>query len=133
MILNPKEYEIVNLMWAENRPLAANEIVALLPDKKWKSSTIHIILNGLIGKKAIYVDGVVQAGRTYARLFIPAISMDDYVATQIKTTAVYSIDKYAKITNLLKALLDDDIEYDTLLAIEKIISSRKNELQAVNA
>jgi len=133
MMLNSKEYEIVNLMWAEKRPLAANEIVTLLPDKKWKDSTIHIILNGLLEKSIINVDGVIQAGRTYARLFIPAITMEDYLAEQIKHTAAYHMDKDSKITNLLAALLNDDIKYETLLEMEEMIARKKEEIHSFPA
>lgn len=126
MVLTQKEYEILNLLWAEGRALTANEIVQLLTDKTWKNSTIHILLNGLIDKQIIRVDGVVQAGRTYARLFVPVISLEEYLIRQIKNTPSYSTDKKSHLLNMISALLnDEDIAVDTLSEIEKLVQEKK--------
>lgn len=126
LVLTQKEYEILNLLWAEGRALTANEIVQLLTDKTWKNSTIHILLNGLIDKQIIRVDGVVQAGRTYARLFVPVISLEEYLIRQIKNTPSYSTDKKSHLLNMISALLnDEDIAVDTLSEIEKLVQEKK--------
>ena len=57
MRLTKNELSIMEILWEEKRPLLSNEIVDLCKGKKWKSSSIHILINSLLEKKAIAVAG----------------------------------------------------------------------------
>ena len=59
--LTKSENEIMELMWKEGHPLSRSEIIELTPDRTWKSSSIHILLNSMLDKKAIEVAGFVQS------------------------------------------------------------------------
>ena len=129
--LTAAEYEILNLLWTEGKPLTSTEIVELSADKSWKDSTIHIHLNDLLEKGVIVISGIKKIGRTYARLFDVTLSADEYLTMHLKDNPVYKRDKNQEIKKIVAALVDDkDISKETIAELELMLNSateKKNE------
>lgn len=80
------ELEIMTLLWGENRPLTRNEIIELTPNKSWKPTTIHVLLNSLLAKKAIEVSGISKSGvHHYSRTFVATMTQEEYAASYMDT------------------------------------------------
>lgn len=123
--LTKSENEIMELMWKEGHPLSRSEIIELTPDRTWKPSSIHILLNSMLEKNAIEVAGFVQSTKNYARTFTPRVSADGYAIMQIRSSSVFTQDS---VPNLLSALVEDVTTSDILEQLEDIIQSRKSQL-----
>lgn len=123
--LTKSENEIMELMWKEGHPLSRSEIIELTPDRTWKSSSIHILLNSMLDKEAIEVAGFVQSTKNYARTFVPCISADHYAVMQIKNSPAFS---QHSVPSLLSALVEDVTAPSILDQLEEIVKSRKQEL-----
>lgn len=123
--LTKSENEIMELMWKEGHPLSRSEIIELTPERTWKPSSIHILLNSMLEKNAIEVAGFVQSTKNYARTFTPCVSADSYAIMQIKNSPTFS---QQSVPNLLSALVEDVTTPDILDQLEKIVQSRKQEL-----
>ena len=82
--LTKNELEILNVMWRENRPLTKSEIISLSPERSWKASSIHILLNKLLEKEAIIVDGFTKTGKNYGRMYSPSFSHIEYEKALVK-------------------------------------------------
>lgn len=129
MNITNKEHEVLSVLWSKNRALSAKEIIELLPAHTWKDSMIHSLLNSLLKKELIQVDGVFRSGRTYGRYFSPVISMEEYHAQQIRENQTYIDNKKTKLPGIIAALIDDDIDAETLKALEEMIDAKKRELE----
>lgn len=81
--LTKNEKEIMKLLWSVDRPLSSSEIVNLSEDKTWKESYIHLIINSLLKKEMIKIDGFVKTTKNYARTFVPVLSKEDYLLNLI--------------------------------------------------
>lgn len=123
--LTRSENEIMELMWKEGHPLSRSEIIELTPERTWKPSSIHILLNSMLDKKAIEVAGFVQSTKNYARTFTPCVSADSYAVMQIRNSPVFSEQSVPK---LLSALVEDVTAMSVLDQLEKIVQNRKQEL-----
>lgn len=123
--LTKSENEIMELMWKEGHPLSRSEIIELTPDRTWKPSSIHILLNSMLEKKAIEVAGFVQSTKNYARTFTPCVSSDTYAVMQIKNSPAFS---QKSVPFLVTALVEDVTEPDILNQVEDIVKTRKREL-----
>ena len=123
--LTKSENEIMELMWKEGHPLSRSEIIDLTPERTWKPSSIHILLNSLLDKKAIEVAGFVQTTKNYARTFAPSLSADSYAVMQIRNSTAFSQNSGP---NLLSALVEDVTAPDILDQLQDIISTRKKDL-----
>ncbi|RKJ38932.1 hypothetical protein D7X94_14415 [Acutalibacter sp. 1XD8-33] len=123
--LTKSENEIMELMWKEGHPLSRSEIIELTPERTWKPSSIHILLNSMLDKNAIEVAGFVQSTKNYARTFMPCVSADNYAVMQIKNSPVFT---QQSVPNLLSALVEDVTAPAILDQLEQIVQSRKQEL-----
>lgn len=71
--LTKSESEVMYLLWHTDRALSAAEMVALSPQKTWKDSYIHLMVNSLLKKGMITPAGFVKTFRNYARTFAPCM------------------------------------------------------------
>lgn len=121
MELTKSELEIMDVLWAASEPMSRADLLEQAEEKTWKDSSVHILLNGLLRKKAIREAGFVKRNKTYGRTFAPALTREAYFA---KT--VYSHQHKPEIVGLIDALLNQvDVTPEELDKIEKLIAQRK--------
>lgn len=121
MVLTKSELEIMDVLWAADRPLSRSDLLERSEEKNWKDSSIHILLNGLLQKEAIREAGFVKRSKTYGRTFIPTLTREEYFARMI-----FSFRNKPNLVGLMEALLArEDITRQELEAIEKLVSARK--------
>ncbi len=123
--LTKSENEIMELMWKEGHPLSRSEIIDLTPERSWKPSSIHILLNSLLEKNAIEVAGFVQTTKNYARTFSPCVSSDTYAVMQIRNSMTFSENS---VPHLLESLVEDVTTPEILDQLAQIVESRKQEI-----
>lgn len=123
MELTKSEMEIMDVLWASGEPLSRADILERSEEKSWKDSSVHILLNGLLKKKAIREAGFVKCSKTYGRTFSPMLTREEYFATTI-----FSHRNKPEFVGLVKALLErKDI---TQKQLEEILALVKNKLNA---
>lgn len=54
--------------------LTSSEVVEASPDRNWKASSVHLLLNSLLNKGVIEVRGFKRTAKNYARTFQPSLS-----------------------------------------------------------
>ena len=125
MELTKNEIEIMEVLWEAKRPITSVEIVKMSVEKTWKDSSIHILINSLLKKKAIQEVGFIRAGRGYARTFEPTESGDKFYADFLA-----SIAKKISVSTLFSALFkSNDLTYDTIQELEELLNQKKQELE----
>lgn len=128
--LTKNEQEIMNLLWKEGRPLSRTEIINLSIAPSWKPSSIHILLNQLLEKEAIVVDGFVKTGKNYGRTFSAAFSEEEYHVMQFQRSGCYQQSKGTSFVNFVSTLIqDEDIDNETLTRLENLIEEKRRELK----
>lgn len=121
MELTKSEMEIMDVLWASEKPLSRSDLLAKSEEKTWKDSSVHILLNGLLQKGAIREAGVVKRSKTYGRTFIPTLTREEYFAETI-----FSHRHKPKITGLFAALLKrEDITTEELNVIAELVDRRR--------
>ena len=127
--LSKSEYEIPSLLWTKPEGLTAMEINDFAKNKSWKDTSIHLILNGMLKKECIKVEGMVLTGRTYSRIFKATLSPEEYSLLQVKQNTAFVEDKNIAITNIFAALLNNsEVNADTIDKIEQLIDKKRKEL-----
>lgn len=127
LVLTKNEMEIMRLLWTQGRSLSRSEIVDLSTERSWKASSIHILLNQLLEKEAIMVDGFVKTGRNYGRTYSAAISPEEYQIIQIKQNTAFLQSKSVAISNIVSELIKDDaLDEETLDKLEAILRERRH-------
>ena len=128
-MISNNEYNVLLTIWKAGQALSAQEIVENMEDKTFKDRTIHSILNTMLEKGLIYVDGQRLSSRIYCRLFNTSLSFEQFQSQQIMDSPVYRKDKAQVLPGILSALVEDaDIGADTLDQLEALLEERKKRL-----
>ena len=118
MELTRSELEIMDVLWESGEALSRSDLLECSGEKSWKDSSVHILLNGLLQKKAIREAGLVK---TYGRTFLPTLSREEYFANTI-----FSHRYQPQIVGLVAALLQrEDITGEELEKISALVEARK--------
>lgn len=121
MELTKSEMEIMDVLWEAGEALSRSDLLERSVEKSWKDSSVHILLNGLLQKKAIREAGMVKRSKTYGRTFLPTMSREEYFADTI-----FSHRYQPQIVGLFAALLRrEDITAEQLEQISALVEARK--------
>lgn len=124
------ELEVMELLWMENRALTRTEIIDLSVNKSWKPSTIHLLLNSLLKKEAIRVDGFKPTGKNYGRTFASAITREEYTARELnKRLPKDGADRQIDLAGVFAAMVDGaPLNKATLDELQQILDEKKRKL-----
>ncbi len=123
--LTKSEKEIMDLLWNTDKPLTATEIVNLTPERTWKASYIHLLINSLLNKEMIQTASLARTGRNFGRTFVAAVSRESFNILQITTAKTFSQDSVPLYVQLLVDAVDDRA---VLQKTEAIIQNRYSKL-----
>ncbi len=120
MELTKSEMEIMDVLWQANQPLSRADLLEKSEEKTWKDSSVHILLNGLLAKKAIREAGFVKRSKTYGRTFAPTMTREEYFAMTI-----FSHRYQPDIVGLIQALLSrEDITPEQMAQIKTLVCEK---------
>lgn len=120
--LSPNEFNILQLFWKENRPLSRPEIIELTPNRDWNPNSIHLMLNNMIEKGVIRVEGMTRCGKGYGRTYTATMTNLEYAATLLQNaTPELSTDE--RLLGLLPILLREPIRPETRVALIKLLEN----------
>ena len=122
MNLTKSESSILEILLNAEVPLSKSAIIEYSPrNKRWKDGSIHILLNSLLEKGAIYEAGFIRTGKGFGRTFAPTEKGRSYFSNLLM-----NITQKAEPYKIFSQLIREDIFTDEELdALEQLIKSRK--------
>lgn len=122
------ELNILRLLWESKEALSGAEMLERLPELDLFSTSIYTILDGMVDKGILKVDGKVRRGKRYARTFVPTFSQEDFTAMQVlKLTP--NVSKRDRIVGLFTALVKHDgVDAEIISDLEEFIQKQRKEL-----
>lgn len=102
--LTNREKEVLEVLWETDQPLTAREIVNYCVKKTWKPSYIHLMINSLLEKGMIRVEGEKRSVKNYARTYKPTMTEEEWYARELISQIK---DKKAFICIVLRELLKE--------------------------
>jgi predicted transcriptional regulator len=126
--LTISELSILQLLWKEERALSRPEILENLPTLDFTPASIHAVLNSMIDKGVLEVEGLVRCGKIYGRTYRPTMTQEDYTAAQIvKLTP--NLTQHKRITGIFAALVNyKGIDLETIEELEAMLKEKRKEL-----
>jgi predicted transcriptional regulator len=120
--LSQNEFKIMQLLWQKDRPLSRPEIIAMVPERDWNPNSIHLILNNMIEKGVIRVEGMTRCGRGYGRTYAATMSNLEYAVNVLQdVTPDLSADERA--VGVMTLLLDD-LAPETVARLREILEAK---------
>ncbi|MCD8338332.1 MAG: BlaI/MecI/CopY family transcriptional regulator [Lachnospiraceae bacterium] len=117
----------MDLLWNTDRPLTATEIVNLTPERTWKKSYIHLLINSLIDKNLIKSETLVRTGRNFGRAFVAVDTREQFEIRQITSGRNFSEDSVPALVSVLLESVSDPKVLDRL---NGILQEKKELLEA---
>ena len=122
--LTKSELAIMEVMWEQEEPLTATEIIKVSGDKEWKNSTVHLLINALLEKGILEVAGFKKTTKNYARTFKPTMTQEKYYIEKVMGNATAEERK-----RIYEELLNEVEDLETLEEIAAGIKARRQELR----
>lgn len=129
MKLTSRELAVMKILWEADEPLMISEIV-----QREKNSTIYSvqrIMQNLLRKNAVTIDGIGYNKKALARKFSPTITSEIVELGMIREMFGNMSSKNIPAANLIAALLPQENDAKTLAELEeleKIIARRKQQI-----
>ncbi len=122
------ELNILRLLWTEQTSLSGSQILEHLPELHLFSTSIYTILNGMVDKGLLTVDGKIKRGKRFARTFKPTIRQEEFAAMQaLKLTS--NLHKNDRLVGVFTAMVEQDgITAESLSALEEFLQKKRKEL-----
>lgn len=78
--LTAREEELLHVLWEINEPLTAGEMVERLSADGWNKATVFKTVQALSDLGYLKVAGLEKRAKSYARIFVPALTKAEYYA-----------------------------------------------------
>ena len=88
--LTKREEELMEFLWEQSEPLAANEILARCRERSWSDRYLQVMLRSLEKKAAVEACGTLREGNHYSRRFRCRLTKEEYFAQLAKASGVDS-------------------------------------------
>lgn len=122
MELTKSETNILEILLDAKQPLSKSGIIEHASENKpWKDGSIHILLNSLLKKEAIYEAGFIRTGKGFGRTFAPTEKGRSYFSNLLMNITRKS-EPYKIFSHLIEEGAFSNSEFAEL---ENLIKSRK--------
>ncbi len=124
--LTDKEYEIMKVLWNSDKPMQTSEIYA--KTETIAENSMHPIIKKLINRGYIRVVGTIRIVKVPCRLYVPGITLNEYIASQAREIFKYN-NKELDMKGLLCCLVkkDKNKSSEYINAIEEFLREYKTE------
>lgn len=127
LMLSETEMDIMLLLWEAGMPLSRPEILNRLAGKDWNPNSIHQVLNSMMKKGVLQVDGMTRCGKIYGRTYKPTMTQQEFVANQIHGITT-NLTPQKRLLGVVAALSSQDpIDEDTIEALEDLLKTKQKE------
>lgn len=121
--LTKGEERILEIFWNEGKPLTSMEVMEKTDE--FNESYVHRLLNSLLEKKALKVEGMMKSGKQYARIFVPEFTREEYGVYLIKQLGMMRKDNLKKFAVALTK--ENKRKEEVIETLEEIIDEIKGE------
>ncbi len=123
--LSKRELDVMNVLWAEDKPLIASEIPERQPELS--INTVQSVLKKLLQRGFIEVAQIVQSGTVLSRSYVPVITPEEY-AVKYVTSEIFPYQKMILGTGYLSALFDSaENDQELIEELERFIQQKKSQ------
>lgn len=118
----------MQLLWKEKNGLSRPEILSRLEGKNWNPNSIHQVLNSMMKKGVLRVDGIARCGKVYGRMYSPTMTQQEFLARRAHEITP-GLSPKERLLGIFAALTDQDgIDAETITELEQLLAARKKEM-----
>ena len=128
-MLSDNELAVLRVFWSTRTPLSRPEILARMSKNVWHPNSVHRVLNSLMQKGYVQVEGIARCGQNYGRTYRAAITQSDYMA-DVALHAIPDIPEEECVLDVMSAMVRrKNITEKTIAMLEEMLAQRREELR----
>ena len=128
LLLSETELDIMQLLWEGDTGLSRPEILSRLEGKDWNPNSIHQVLNSMMKKGVLQVDGMARCGKIYGRTYTPTMTQNEFLARRTQEITPGLTTK-ERILGVVAALADQEgLDAETIQELEQLLEAYKKGL-----
>ena len=120
-VLSSKQYDVMKILWNENKPMHASEIVKA--SLNLNINTVQASLKKLVEEGYVEIPGISYSGKVLARQYQAKVSRDEYMKKIC--TNLLDISSSEKV---MASLIEREQDVNVLERLENLIKKVKDNL-----
>ena len=128
ILLSETELDILQILWEEKKGLSRPEILTRLEGKAWNPNSIHQVLNSMMKKGVLQVDGMARCGKVYGRTYSPTLTQQEFLVRRAQEI-IPGLSARERTLGIVAALTEEGIDAETIDELEKLLAARRMELR----
>lgn len=126
--ISENEMDILELLWKAGRALSRPELLEGLANRQKNPNALHQVLNGMMKKGILKVEGIVLCGKVYGRTYAPTMSQNEFLIHRTEEV-LPDLSLGGRVLRVVSALTDQEgIDEETIAELEELLKARKQEL-----
>ena len=124
------ELTIIKLLWEKHTSLTVAEIIENLPELNLLVNSLYVILQGMMRKGLIDMDGQVRRGKRYAKTYKAIISREDFATMQMYKLFP-DVPKRDRVLGILSSMVKQDgDDEETISLLEEYVQKKRKERES---
>lgn len=126
--LSDNELAVLRTLWGADMPLSRPEILDRIPNNNWNPNSIHHVLNNLLKKGFIKIEGMVRCGQSYGRTYSAAKTQGEYAAS-LALNAVPDTSEDESVFEIMSAMVKSTtLDERTIDLLQQMLEEQRNKL-----
>lgn len=128
-VLSDNELSVLRVLWSSNVPLSRPEILHRITHKNWNPNSIHLVLNNLLKKGFIRIEGIARCGQSYGRTYTAIKTQGEYAAN-LALNALYDTPEEESILELMSAMVNSTkLNKKTIDLLQQMLEEQRAQLE----
>ena len=127
--LSDNELAVLRTLWSADSPLSRPEILERIPNNNWNPNSIHLVLNNLLKKGFIRIEGIARCGQSYGRTYTAIKTQGEYAAN-LALNALYDTPEEESILELMSAMVKSTkLNKKTIDLLQQMLEEQRAQLE----
>ena len=127
--LSDNELAVLRTLWSADSPLSRPEILERIPNNNWNPNSIHLVLNNLLKKGFIRIEGIARCGQSYGRTYTATKTQGEYAAN-LALNALYDTPEEESILKLMSAMVKSTkLNKKTIDLLQQMLEEQRAQLE----
>ena len=127
-ILSDNELAVLRALWSADAPLSRPEILDRISNNNWNPNSIHMVLNNLIKKGFIKIEGIAKCGQSYGRTYSATKTQSEYAAG-LALSAIPDRNNEESILGVMSAMVRSvNLNSKTIDLLEQMLNEQRQKL-----
>lgn len=127
--LSDNELAVLRALWSADTPLSRPEILERISNNKWNPNSIHLVLNNLIKKGYIRIEGMARCGQSYGRTYSATKSQGEYAASLALNAIPDSVEEESILDVMSAMVKSTKLSEKTISLLQSMLDEHRNNLK----